>query len=653
LPDGGVPTTDRQAGWLLLGSASTSEPGIHLTAAGLSLELVGGSIREVRVGSVTVLEQAYVAVRDEAWNTIPGRITSREIVEDADGFRVRILSQHRHGAIDMSCDTIVEGRPDGSLRCEVHATANAAFSYARVGLNLVHPAKEHVGRAYRAVGPAGVTEGNFPARVQPQPIRDGHEIALIQSYSALTIELAGLIARFTFEGDLFETEDQRNFGDASFKTLAPPLDRPLPLRAQPGDVIHQAFALDARMTDARLPTARSVRAGADIIVSDRATGRLPAIGLVAASHGRAPTQNEAGRVRRVGPAFLRVGLSLTDESATLAGVTEAAALGLPIELTVEAPMDGEAAASLRTQLRSLIGHAPVIRAIVVAPAAGPRADELPNAEEIQLVRDVVSDHQGVQIVAGARTFFAEANRGEFQPGSMDGLAFPYSPAVHVWDDESLFTNLAVLPVLVRQGIEIAGGSPVHVGPVTMATRSGPFPRGPLGAGGLPGPVDPRQLSVLGAAWTVAAVAAAASGGATSLTMFETTGWLGVVELETGSQNPAAFPSVPGALFPLGYALAAMLERPRASVLEVGMEPDGLAAIALRAGRTERLVLANLRPEEREASIAGLGKGAAHLRLIDETIGGRRSAPVSLRTTGSDVIRVRLGPYAVAVIGANG
>ena len=84
-----------------------------------------------------------------------------------------------------------------------------------------------------------------------------------------------------------------------------------------------------------------------------------------------------------------------------------------------------------------------------------------------------------------------------------------------------------------------------------------------------------------------------------------------------------------------------------------MESDGLAAMALRAGPTERVVLANLCPEEREVAIAGLGGGTSYLRSIERTTGGTLSNPAPLRATGSHTIRVLLGPYGVAVIGRNG
>ncbi|TFD23336.1 hypothetical protein [Cryobacterium sp. TMS1-13-1] len=54
---------------------------------------------------------------------------------------------------------------------------------------------------------------------------------------------AGFTASLGFIGDIFETEDQRNWTDASFKTYSTPLDRPFPVQIRPGTPIEQSVVL--------------------------------------------------------------------------------------------------------------------------------------------------------------------------------------------------------------------------------------------------------------------------------------------------------------------------------------------------------------------------------------------------------------------------
>ena len=75
--------------------------------------------------------------------------------------------------------------------------------------------------------PDGTREsGRFPDLVQPDwPFRD---------IVGVSVKLPGYKVEVTMEGETFEMEDQRNFGDASFKTYCYPQTRPYPYRIEAG-----------------------------------------------------------------------------------------------------------------------------------------------------------------------------------------------------------------------------------------------------------------------------------------------------------------------------------------------------------------------------------------------------------------------------------
>ena len=62
---------------------------------------------------------------------------------------------------------------------------------------------------------------------------------------------------------------------------------------------------------------------------------------------------------------------------------------------------------------------------------------------------------------------------------------------------------------------------------------------------LPSSVDPRQMSLFGAAWTLGSVKYLAESQVASVTYYETGGWRGVLEIEAGSPAPRQFRSIPG------------------------------------------------------------------------------------------------------------
>src|SRR5439155_25159898 len=98
-------------------------------------------------------------------------------------------------------------------------------------------------------------------------------------------------------------------------------------------------------------------------------------------------------------------------------------------------------------------------------------------------------------------------------------------------------------------------------------------------GELPDSVDRRQLSLLGAAWTTGSVKNLAEAGAASLTYFETTGWRGVLERESGPRSGELFPSLPGEVFPL-YHVFRDLGELKGRELLVCSSDDPLTAVGL-------------------------------------------------------------------------
>ena len=100
--------------------------------------------------------------------------------------------------------------------------------------------------------------------------------------------------------------------------------------------------------------------------------------------------------------------------------------------------------------------------------------------------------------------------------------------------------------------------PLSITPITLRRRVNPYATGPIpnpDPGELPPRVDLRQLSLFGAGWTIGSLKHAVDGGVASLTYYETTGWLGLMETERGSPLPDRFPSIPGSVFPVYHALA--------------------------------------------------------------------------------------------------
>ena len=151
-----------------------------------------------------------------------------------------------------------------------------------------------------------------------------------------------------------------------------------------------------------------------------------------------------------------------------------------------------------------------------------------------------------------------------------------------------------------------------VSPVTFKPRFNPVATGPIPPtppGELPPQVDPRQMSLLGAGWTLGSIKHLAQAGVASITYFETTGWRGVMETEAGS--PAARRNshpCPAASIPLYHVLADVGEFRGGEVVSA-RSSDGLAveALVLRRDGRRRILLANLTAEAAARPPRDLGR----------------------------------------------
>jgi len=133
-------------------------------------------------------------------------------------------------------------------------------------------------------------------------------------------------------------------------------------------------------------------------------------------------------------------------------------------------------------------------------------------------------------------------------------------------------------------------------------------------------VDPRQMSLFAAAWTVGSLRALISGGANSVTYYETTGWRGLLETERGSPLPNRFRSKPGMVFPVYYVFAALARcgGDGLALRTISDEPLALQGFAWRRGQRLCVLAANLLPSVQSVRLGPLPAGPATLLRLNES-----------------------------------
>jgi hypothetical protein len=282
-----------------------------------------------------------------------------------------------------------------------------------------------------------------------------------------------------------------------------------------------------------------------------------------------------------------------------------------------------------------------------------------DPETFKLVQEALDDEQGVFPVLGTDDNFTELNRQRPPVGLSDRVWYATNPQVHAFDNATLVEAFPTMAQAVANARSFSKAtvlvsrvtlkSPPHTDPASMRDTDPPKT--------LPFAVDPRQMSLFGAGWVVGAVAALARGGAESITFFETTGWLGVMERESGSPLPDQFPSIPGTVFPMYHVLADVGEFLEGRVLAAeSSQPLVFNGLALREGSRWRVIAANHTPEPQTVTIIGLD-GAWTMRALDETTAdnamrdpeGYRSMMRRSVEAVDGSLRVELLPYAVVTL----
>jgi hypothetical protein len=265
-----------------------------------------GFLRQVVVNGCEVIRAIYGAVRDQNWDTVQPKIVVSPISQSDDHFCLEFQVECSSSAIEFRWNGTIEGNA-GTLSFKFAGEAISTFKKNRIGLCLLHPIRECIGKRCRVRDISNTwLESEFPLFISPhQPFKNLSAISWVP--------VADLETTVTFAGDVFETEDQRNWTDASFKTYCTPLEKPFPATIEAGTKIIQSITLEL-VGNGQPPTLSSIPNQEIIVVWREGETALPSLGVCANGSGKPLTEVERAACQ---PFFdhLRV-----DVGSTIAGV---------------------------------------------------------------------------------------------------------------------------------------------------------------------------------------------------------------------------------------------------------------------------------------------------------------------------------------------
>jgi hypothetical protein len=442
-----------------------------------SAELQGDELLHIRYRGLPVLRGLRAVVRNHNWLTLTPGITSSRTEESADSLRVVLEVAWKGYAARYAGQVTILFQAE-NLTLSFQGAAVEEFASNRIGLVVLHR-PDDAGRPVTVTSPEGnSTETAFPTHISAhQPFKD---------IAALDWERDHVAYRLDFDGDVFETEDQRNWTDASFKTYSTPLSKPFPVTHHPGDTVSQSIRLSARHI---------------IRVMDETRGVVPELGTSADASAIEEPGQKTPLPAKFGTLLAEVAAE-PDPALGLISAREAVDLAehlnLPLDARIMAGTPEEAVAVLRSLPLDRVTRLGVYNTTSHISEDNLWGTFTAEAKELGFQGD---------LVAGTRSHFTELNRNQHSARQdADGVTYSITPQMHATEPDAIIETLPMQTLTAEEALRIGNGRPLHIGPVTLTPRFNAVATQRPMEEELPSQ-DPLQSTLFAAAWLLGSITA--------------------------------------------------------------------------------------------------------------------------------------------------
>jgi D-apionolactonase len=487
-----------------------------LHAGALTVKYDNGSLRHLSHGHMEIVRMIYFALRDHNWGTMPFTISDEKIEASVDSFRISYRCTHnRENENLVAWDCKISGDSDGTIEFTINGKVLTDFRKNRAGFCLLHPLQNMMGRAVEIQHPVGATKTTFPVHIDPEnPFKN---------IVGMKWSLTGQQFALRFTGDIFETEDQRNWADASFKTFCTPLDKPFPTLIRKGDTISQSIRFSVGGQLNRVPTISDV-----IELSDTNTEwTVPPLGVAASTEVEELSPQHLSLLKDLHLNHYRIDITPSQNDWVTKFSREcviASSIGASAEIVLHLSADFEAEITAFTQL--CLQNRLRINSVLLLSK-----DRMVTDEKIfSAMSSLKQGIKEIKVGAGTNYNFTEINRNRFGTTPFDFIGFGIHPQEHAFDDLTIIENMEAQLHTVKSTRGIYGQTiGVHVSPVTIRRRYNPYA---TNASELlksnAERADPRQSTAFVAAWTFGSFCSLGLGGCSSVTYFQTVGKQGII-----------------------------------------------------------------------------------------------------------------------------
>ena len=494
------------------------------TAGIFSVGYLNGFLRYISYGEVEVVRVIYMALRDQNWNTYQPIIENEKVHKHANGFVIRYDCFHElKGVRIFKWRVAITGNSDSEIIFEIEGEAITDVLKNRAGLCILHPIKFTAGAPCEIIQPDGskITD-TFPVSISAENPFKNINVFRWKCRSDWYV--------LRFEGDVFETEDQRNWSDASYKTFCTPLEKPFPVLLKAGEKVHQKVILKPEVA---LPTFPKKQNKSIDIVADDKVAALPAIGIAASTETDTLNEEAVQLIRDLNLSHYRIDVQPSDKNwfeKFALDSDQAKALNLPLEIALHISGPGDFEKFFKTWNETK----PPVKQIILLNSNVPATGQ-----------DVISQAPSFKklfpetlIGAGTDYNYRELNVHQFNGDLLDFISYSIDPQEHATDDLTIIENIATQSDSVKSARNIYGESKaIHISSLTLRKRFNPaatvasdkFLSNELKA-------DPRQQTQFAAAFTLGSIKRLSFAEANSVTSYQTVGNQGIISA-SGKKYP--------------------------------------------------------------------------------------------------------------------
>ena len=570
-------------------------------------------------------------VRDENWNTIPQQVYDEKVEVGSNSFNISYSCRACLGDVDFIWDCELNGSADSTLTFSIKGKALKTFKRNRIGFTVLHPNQPCSGQPVTIThSDGGQEECTFPDLISPhQPFID---------ITAMRWKVGDAWATLQFYGEIFETEDQRNWTDDSYKTYCTPLSLPFPKTLEVGQTVSQKIVLTISTE-----TEIGVSMPSDVygFQIEPSVYKLPAIGISKSSEVKQLDDEEISLLKAIAFDHYQLDLPLYDDSwlSTFeSGLEEAGKLSLKLELGL---FFGEPAKEIDDFIKQVSGHKGEIATLHVFDYNSSHTSDQTLQQTVERLK---TSFPQISVGSGTNAFFTELNRNRINHPGLDHIVYSMNPQVHAFDNSSLIETLYAQPDTVKTAKSFSVEKGIHISPITLKMRWNPNATSADEDAG-DNALDPRQVSLFGAGWTLGSIQNLIDSGVSALTYFETVGAKGI--MQGGKNNQSHILNSPYVLYPVYLLFQWLLDRKKED-FRVIRASHPLAFGGLVVG-DQQMVLSNYTNRSLKVTLPSEFFNArvtmlhsdhiADLLLKESSLEDLDSIPVSNQT--------RLAPFALA------